>query len=46
MREIDSRMAFTLLDTTLLLGEKKRLMTYKEDITIARSSPIQQDYKW
>jgi len=41
MRENDSRMAFALLDITLLFGgEKKRLMTYKEDIPIARS-PIQ-----
>ena len=42
----DSRVAFTLLDITLILFEKKGLMIYKEDTSVAGSSPIQWQYKW
>lgn len=40
MCENDSRMAFTRLNISLPL-KRKRLMTYKEDITVVRSPPIQ-----
>lgn len=40
MCENDSRMAFTCLNISLPL-KRKRLMTYKEDITVVRSPPIQ-----